>query len=222
MFLAGDAAHIHSPAGGQGMNTGMQDACNLAWKLALVCRGLAAEEPLLDSYSTERSAVGRQVLTQAGRLTSIAILKGGVAQTIRNHVASLVFGLAPVRRTMASTLAELSIGYPDSPLTERHGNAWGGPAAGERAPVGGAGHPVGAGGTPCFAVFATASEAWAQLAARYPDVIEPEVRPPFADNGAWLVRPDGYVATATAGDATADVAAYLDRITGAGSPAPGR
>jgi 2-polyprenyl-6-methoxyphenol hydroxylase-like FAD-dependent oxidoreductase len=61
-FLTGDAAHVHSPAGGQGMNTGMQDACNLAWKLALVTRGLADAEPLLSSYSLERSEVGRQVL----------------------------------------------------------------------------------------------------------------------------------------------------------------
>src|SRR5277367_5807501 len=57
VFLAGDAAHVHSPAGGQGMNTGMQDACNLAWKLALVARGTCVEEPLLSSYSTERSAI---------------------------------------------------------------------------------------------------------------------------------------------------------------------
>ncbi len=56
VFLAGDAAHVHSPAGGQGMHTGMQDAINLAWKLALVCRG--ASDTLLDSYSVERSAVG--------------------------------------------------------------------------------------------------------------------------------------------------------------------
>jgi 2-polyprenyl-6-methoxyphenol hydroxylase-like FAD-dependent oxidoreductase len=61
-FLAGDAAHIHSPAGGQGMNTGMQDAFNLAWKLALVCRGEGRPEPLLDSYSAERSAIGDVVL----------------------------------------------------------------------------------------------------------------------------------------------------------------
>ena len=68
MFLAGDAAHVHSPAGGQGMNTGMQDAFNLAWKLALVVRG-ACGERLLDSYSPERSAVGDEVLTTAGTLT---------------------------------------------------------------------------------------------------------------------------------------------------------
>ena len=57
IFLAGDAAHIHSPAGGQGMNTGMQDAFNLSWKLAMVARGIA-KPSLLDSYSVERSAVG--------------------------------------------------------------------------------------------------------------------------------------------------------------------
>ena len=115
-FLAGDSAHVHSPAGGQGMNTGMQDACNLAWKLALVCRGLVAPEPLLESYNIERSAVGRQVLKDAGRLTTIAILRSGVLQEVRNHVASLVFGLSPIRTAMANKLAELSIGYPVSPL----------------------------------------------------------------------------------------------------------
>jgi 2-polyprenyl-6-methoxyphenol hydroxylase-like FAD-dependent oxidoreductase len=61
VFLAGDAAHVHSPAGGQGMNTGMQDACNLAWKLALVVRGIGSES-LLDSYSAERSPIADQVL----------------------------------------------------------------------------------------------------------------------------------------------------------------
>jgi 2-polyprenyl-6-methoxyphenol hydroxylase-like FAD-dependent oxidoreductase len=74
VFLAGDAVHIHSPAGGQGMNTGMQDAFNLAWKLALVWHGRASPA-LLDSYSPERSAIGDQVLRNAGRLTQVAILQ---------------------------------------------------------------------------------------------------------------------------------------------------
>ncbi|WP_084479960.1 FAD-dependent monooxygenase [Brucella pseudogrignonensis] len=74
IFLAGDAAHIHSPAGGQGMNTGMQDAFNLAWKLALVIKGICRED-LLDSYSAERSLVGDDVLKSSGRLTKIAILE---------------------------------------------------------------------------------------------------------------------------------------------------
>ncbi len=117
VFLAGDAAHIHSPAGGQGMNTGMQDAINLAWKLALVSRGGCAPSPLLDSYSLERSAVGDQVLKGAGRLTTIATLQGGVKQAIRNHIATLVFGLAPVREKMAEAMTEISIGYPESLLS---------------------------------------------------------------------------------------------------------
>jgi 2-polyprenyl-6-methoxyphenol hydroxylase-like FAD-dependent oxidoreductase len=64
VFVAGDAAHVHSPAGGQGMNTGMQDAFNLAWKLALVCRGEAAGT-LHDSYCVERSAIADQVIKAA-------------------------------------------------------------------------------------------------------------------------------------------------------------
>ncbi len=156
VFLAGDAAHIHSPAGGQGMNTGMQDACNLAWKLAMVHRGLAPPEPLLNSYSIERSAVGRQVLKDACRLTMLAVMRSGILQGVRNHIASLVFGLSPVRKTMANKLSELSIGYPQSPLTQAGNHTHASPAPGERAPVLDAAHPVGAGDTPRFALFGNA------------------------------------------------------------------
>ncbi len=92
VFLAGDAAHIHSPAGGQGMNTGMQDAFNLAWKLALVCHGTGKPEPLLGSYSTERSRVGDMVLQDAGRLTAAAIVHHPLVQAARNQIARLVLG----------------------------------------------------------------------------------------------------------------------------------
>ena len=145
VFLAGDAAHVHSPAGGQGMNTGMQDTVNLAWKLALVCRGLGNPEPLLGSYSAERHEVGRQVVGASGRVTMLALLKSELAQGIRNHVASLLFGLAPVQRAMTNAMSELSIGYPNSPLTIAEGRHHSGPAAGERAPVSAGGHPVGSG-----------------------------------------------------------------------------
>jgi len=132
VFLVGDAVHIHSPAGGQGMNTGMQDAFNLAWKLVLVGRGLADPEPLLGSYSIERSEVGRQVLANAGHLTALAIVKNGLLQELRNHVASLIFGLSPVRQAMTNTLTELSIGYPHGPLTRAGRHIRSGPAAGAR------------------------------------------------------------------------------------------
>ncbi len=224
VFLAGDAAHVHSPAGGQGMNTGMQDACNLAWKLALVCRGMAAPEPLLESYSIERSAVGHQVLVDAGRLTTVAILKSGVMQEVRNHVASLVFGLAPVRQTMANKLAELSIGYPKSPLTHPGRHKHSGPAPGQRAPVIDVTHPVGAGATPRFALFAKADPEAAKLIARHPDLLEPEVRAPFAENGIWLVRPDGYIATVASGGAWSEIDDYLRQVIGGvgGDRAKGR
>jgi 2-polyprenyl-6-methoxyphenol hydroxylase-like FAD-dependent oxidoreductase len=212
VFLVGDAAHIHSPAGGQGMNTGMQDAFNLAWKLALVGRGLADPKPLLDSYSIERSEVGRQVLANAGHLTAIAIVKGGLLQELRNHVASLIFGLSPVRRAMTNTLTELSIGYPHSPLTQAGRHVRSGPVAGARAPVLGVDPPVGSGDTPYFALFAHASPACAALIARHRDLLEPEPRPSFGEDGIWLVRPDGYVALAAAGNEPDKISAYFDQV----------
>ncbi len=196
------------------MNTGMQDACNLAWKLALVCRGLAAPEPLLDSYSIERSAVGRQVLKDAGRLTTVAILRGGVLQEIRNHIASLLFGLSPVRTTMANKLAELSIGYPTSPLTARAHHGHSDPAPGQRAPIVDTAHPVGAGTTPRFALFAHADPEGVKLIARHADLLEPEIRAAFAENGLWLVRPDGYVALAAGRGGWGDVEEYLRGVVG--------
>ncbi|MCC7084616.1 MAG: FAD-dependent monooxygenase [Pirellulales bacterium] len=148
IFLAGDAAHVHSPAGGQGMNTGMQDAFNLAWKLALVHRQSAARAPredesqldhqlsgasarsvkcaLLDSYTIERSAVGDMVLRNAGMFTKVATVHHPVLQFLRNHVISLVGKLSAVQERAISQLTELAIHYPDSPLNgDDPGAAWG-------------------------------------------------------------------------------------------------
>ena len=170
--------HVHSPAGGQGMNTGIQDACNLAWKLALVCRGLAAPEPLLDSYSIERSAVGRQVLSDAGRLTTIAILKSGVLQEVRNQFASLVFGLSPVRQGHGEQARRAFDRLSDQPAhASRVATDTTGPAPGERAPITNTAHPVGAGPTPRLRVIRTSLDPEASESpcpAR--DLLEPEVR----------------------------------------------
>jgi 2-polyprenyl-6-methoxyphenol hydroxylase-like FAD-dependent oxidoreductase len=132
-FLAGDAAHIHSPAGGQGMNTGMQDAFNLAWKLALVESGRGQAEPLLRSYSVERSEVGDQVLKNAERFTTMATLRSPVARWMRNHIAPIVGSLDAVQNKIRQTWFELSINYRHSPLS---GQKWptltGGLHAGDR------------------------------------------------------------------------------------------
>jgi 2-polyprenyl-6-methoxyphenol hydroxylase-like FAD-dependent oxidoreductase len=217
VFVAGDAAHVHSPAGGQGMNTGMQDAFNLAWKLALVCRGEAAEA-LLDSYSIERSAIGDQVLKAAGRLTMIATMRNHFAQAARNLFGRLLFGLSPVRKAMVDNMSEISVGYDQSPLNGasfHHATT----APGRRfAPVLGQVTP-GSGSKPRFVVFATNSSDVRALAEQYPDLIDSSIRPPIDEGTIVLVRPDGYVScVAKSGDA-ASIGRFVDDIAPAGKMA---
>jgi len=132
-FLAGDAAHIHSPAGGQGMNTGMQDAWNLAWKLAQVHHGRARPE-LLDSYNAERERVGEMVLKQAGRLTTLATLRNPVLRFLRNRAFGFLGLLPAFRRAFTYNLSQLGISYPKSPLNAHDGSLGGGIRPGSRVP----------------------------------------------------------------------------------------
>jgi 2-polyprenyl-6-methoxyphenol hydroxylase-like FAD-dependent oxidoreductase len=131
VFLAGDAAHIHGPAGGQGMNTGIQDAFNLAWKLALVERG--ADDALLDSYHAERHPVDRDVLRYTDLALDLASSSNRIASLLRNRVAPLVVPLSAVQRFLRRTVSEISIEYEKSWLVEEHA-LHGGPRAGDRAP----------------------------------------------------------------------------------------
>ncbi|BBG00197.1 MULTISPECIES: FAD-dependent oxidoreductase [Pseudonocardia] len=110
VFLAGDAAHVHSPAGGQGMNTGLQDAANLGWKLATVLAG-TAPEVLLDSYHAERHPVGRMVLRTSGGLIRAAMLRPRIARALRNRVVATVLGLPVLGRRVRETLTGIGIGY---------------------------------------------------------------------------------------------------------------
>jgi 2-polyprenyl-6-methoxyphenol hydroxylase-like FAD-dependent oxidoreductase len=114
VLLAGDAAHIHSPAGAQGMNTGMQDAANLAWKLALVARGLAGEG-LLDSYHDERHPVGAAVVRKA-TLMADAMTLTGVAAVVRDAVIRTVGHHERITHAMAENFAELTVAYRHSPI----------------------------------------------------------------------------------------------------------
>jgi 2-polyprenyl-6-methoxyphenol hydroxylase-like FAD-dependent oxidoreductase len=206
VFLAGDAAHIHSPAGGQGMNTGMQDAFNLAWKLALVVKG-NAKAALLDSYSPERTAVGDRVLRNAGRLTEVATLRNPMLQGIRNTVARFATGFPFVQHKMANQLTEMDIGYPESPLTVRDGDAGPGPKAGERWPER---LPAGAGGTKFVA--AGPGDVTAALAAKYPRlVVAANAQGPHAA-GLRLIRPDGYVGYAGSAKDPLHAEAYLSTL----------
>ena len=131
VFLAGDAAHIHSPAGGQGMNTGIQDAFNLGWKLALVTHGVA-DARLLASYEAERMPVARSVVNLTDRMTRTATAQNPVAQHLRDWLVPLLTGIPFVKEAMAERLSEVSIDYRASPLSLNHG--LGSLHAGDRAP----------------------------------------------------------------------------------------
>ena len=138
IFLAGDAAHIHSPAGAQGMNTGIQDAVNLGWKLAAALRG-DADPALLDTYESERAPVGRMVLRFTDRAFTIATSTNPVVRFARTRIAPALLPavLAPriVRATAFRTVSQLAIGYRHSPLsTEGPQSPRRGPRAGDRLP----------------------------------------------------------------------------------------
>jgi len=113
-FLVGDAAHIHSPAGGQGMNTGIQDAANLAWKLALVLQR-RADGTLLESYNTERRPIGETLLKRTDRLFEAAATANRWVVALRNllipRIAPIVMGFRPMRRRLFRFVSQLGIHY---------------------------------------------------------------------------------------------------------------
>jgi 2-polyprenyl-6-methoxyphenol hydroxylase-like FAD-dependent oxidoreductase len=113
VFLCGDAAHIHSPAGGQGMNTGLGDAFNLGWKLAAAVKG-SGTEALLDSYEKERLPVIEGVLELTDRMTRMMIATAGPAIWIREWVMPFAAKLGMGKR-MGEKLSQLQVGYPHSP-----------------------------------------------------------------------------------------------------------
>jgi 3-(3-hydroxy-phenyl)propionate hydroxylase len=132
IFLAGDAAHVHSPAGAQGMNTGIQEAFNLGWKIARMLAGVAPDR-LLDTYHDERHPIERDVLRQSNFMTQMAAAEHGPMKLIRDHVMPALSAIGPLRDAARRTVSELSIQYRRSPLTLDR-SLDGGPRAGERAP----------------------------------------------------------------------------------------
>lgn len=120
VFLAGDAAHVHSPVGGQGMNTGIGDAVNLAWKLAAVVRH-EAPDSLLDSYEHERLAFAHKLVETTDRMFAFVTAEGGLADLVRTRIAPLfasaAYGSAPVRGLIFRIVSQIMVGYHDSPLS---------------------------------------------------------------------------------------------------------
>jgi 2-polyprenyl-6-methoxyphenol hydroxylase-like FAD-dependent oxidoreductase len=139
VFLVGDAAHIHSPAGGQGMNLGIGDAYNLGWKLALVAKG-QAHETLLDSYEAERVPVAKTVLRNSDRGFVLEATDNPVVQWVRAKVATRLVGpltrLPAVRSLVFRLFSQTWIGYRGSPTVAGAPAKGRGPLPGDRAPHG--------------------------------------------------------------------------------------
>jgi 2-polyprenyl-6-methoxyphenol hydroxylase-like FAD-dependent oxidoreductase len=137
-FLLGDAAHIHSPVGAQGMNTGLQDAYNLAWKLALVVQG-RADTALLDTYERERIPVAKRLLETTDRAFQLIVADGWLGALLRTrilaNVAARAMKFERVRRLAFRTISQIGISYPTSLLSRAlPGLPKDAPAPGERFP----------------------------------------------------------------------------------------
>jgi 2-polyprenyl-6-methoxyphenol hydroxylase-like FAD-dependent oxidoreductase len=135
VFVAGDASHIHSPAGGQGMNTGIQEAINLAWKLALVMRGEAGES-LLDTYDEERRPIEKTIIARTDALFGMVGAQGGLRALLRDWVVPLFGDSERMQRFITDFVSELAIGYRSSSLSlpdRRDGGAQAGDRAADAA-----------------------------------------------------------------------------------------
>jgi 2-polyprenyl-6-methoxyphenol hydroxylase-like FAD-dependent oxidoreductase len=216
VFLAGDAAHVHSPAGGMGMNTGLQDAANLGWKLAAVLHGRAPES-LLDSYEAERHPVGRMVLRGSGAILRMALLGPRPLRALRDLVGPAVSKIGPISRRVAGGVSGVAIAYPAPGFMGRDAH----PLVGKRAPD----VPLtGDGPSRLYEALrsgrfvlvtrdgaATGRDA---LPAGWTDTIDVVTSAAgfAADAPTALVRPDGYVAWATK---DADTSAGLAELAAA-------
>jgi hypothetical protein len=131
-MLAGDAVHVHTPAGGQGMNTGMQDAHNLAWKLALVVSG-RSPETLLNTYGEERAPVGADVLALTHGLVRIATVRNPFKRALRDVLVPLASRITPIQRRAVRRMSQVHLTYRSSSLTPP-GSRSNGVRPGDRAP----------------------------------------------------------------------------------------
>jgi 2-polyprenyl-6-methoxyphenol hydroxylase-like FAD-dependent oxidoreductase len=222
IFLLGDAAHIHSPVGGQGMNTGIGDAVNLAWKLAAVLRGRAGID-LLDSYELERSAFARRLVATTDRAFQFINNDGPIARLIRIRLVPLllpaIFSFHDARRLMFLTLSQTNVTYRDSALAT--GSA-GRIRAGDRLPwvrqKDGVDNFVSLRSLDWQAhIYGDASIAieqvctQAKLSLRRFPWNEAAGKAGIARDAFYLVRPDGYIGLAAANDVADKLLAYQTR-----------
>jgi 2-polyprenyl-6-methoxyphenol hydroxylase-like FAD-dependent oxidoreductase len=201
VFFGGDAAHVHSPAGGQGMNLGIQDMVNLSWKLAIVLDG-RAKPAILDTYSSERLPVIRTLVRFTEIGTRIFNSTNPIVHAVRVRMAPRMLARDRVQNAAASMFGQLSAGYRDGALTEGVGGT-GTLRPGDRVPdVGGRYDALDLAGLTLF--VGAGAESVAEVARRWDGVVSVRTSESL-ERGSWmLVRPDGYLA---AGGGAADWAA---------------
>jgi 2-polyprenyl-6-methoxyphenol hydroxylase-like FAD-dependent oxidoreductase len=222
-FLAGDAAHIHSPVGGQGMNTGIGDAVNLAWKLAATIRG-RAHPSILESFEPERIAFARRLVATTDRAFSLATQEGALVRRVRLSVfprlAAAVFKGQAARRFLFRTVSQTLVNYRGRPLSEgKAGRVRGGDrlpwvlfdddAAGDNfVPLTSVDWQLHVYGEPTPALLTECSQRHLALHAFkwHPRMADAG----FARDAAYLVRPDGYVALADGEARAENLARYVD------------
>jgi 2-polyprenyl-6-methoxyphenol hydroxylase-like FAD-dependent oxidoreductase len=230
VLLAGDAVHIHTPAGGQGMNTGITDAHNLGWKLALVASG-RAPDALLDTYGTERRPVAEQVLRLTHTLVRYGTMTHPVQRRVRDVVVPALGRNAMIQRRATRRLSHVGVAYPPGPLA-RGDRGRGTPRVGQRVPD----MPVRAGGqvTTLYTVLRGGRHVLvvpAAAAAGDPmlrpyrgelDIVTGDVEPGSRHDGAGpvlLVRPDGHLAARGRPGRMPAVTSYLrDLFAGSAGP----
>ncbi len=222
-FLLGDAAHIHSPVGGQGMNTGIGDAANLGWKLAAVLQG-RAKGALLDSYEPERIAFARRLVATTDRVFTGVTSSGAVARRVRLNIVPLVlpllFTIRAVRRFIFRTVSQTAVNYRRSSLSEgRAGPVQGG----DRLPWV---QPDALGAEDNFTPLTSLDwqvHVYGEAAPEFRAVCDhrqlplhvfpwrPETgRTGLRRNAVYLVRPDGYVGLVDPEGSATAVTSYLD------------
>ena len=214
-FIAGDAAHVHSPAGGQGMNTGLQDAYNLGWKLALVERG-HAPAALLDTYETERWPVAQRVVKQTSALFRLGLVRAPAARRVRDAVLRHVAALAPVQRRLLQSISERDVNYRGSPIVAEHRRPRDAPRAGDLAPDADPEARDALRGTEHVLLTFGEEPVATLIAKEYRGLVRvaavPSARSAFGGAALCLVRPDGYVGFIAGEADEAALRGYLDLV----------